>query len=61
MFKKLLDYLLERLHEKTTWASIFVLLVTYFGVQVSPELQAEITQAGLGITGIILIALKEKK
>lgn len=59
--KKILEWALGRLAEKTTWASIFVLLVTYFGVQISPELQAEITQTGLGIVGIILIALKEKK
>lgn len=46
------DYIIERLKEASTWRGI-VLVLTSFGLQVSPEQSAAIISVGLGIAGAI--------
>lgn len=46
------EYILERLKEASTWRGI-VLVLTSFGLQVSPEQSAAIISVGLGIAGAI--------
>lgn len=53
------DFLLERLHEPSTYAGIFGVLAA-FGVAVQPELADAIIGAGIGVTGLALIIIKEK-
>jgi hypothetical protein len=52
MKKALLDYLLARLAEPSSWSGL-VLLLTSFGVQLSPEETAAIVSTGLAVTGLI--------
>ena len=58
--KKLLRWLANRLKEKSSWAAIFVFLGTNFGVQVAPELQKDITQAGIALLGVVAFYTKSK-
>ena len=53
------DYMLERLHEPTTYAGIFGML-TALGVAINPDLADAIISCGVGVTGLALIILKEK-
>jgi hypothetical protein len=59
MKKALLDYLLARLAEPSTWSGI-ALLLTSFGVQLSPEQTAAIVSTGLAVTGLIGTFLPER-
>lgn len=55
-----MDYLMERLKEKSTWRGL-VALATAFGVTVSPELAEAIVALGLGLIGVINVTRKEKE
>lgn len=57
---KILNYLLDRLSENSTWRG-GLLVLTSIGVAVSPAHQEAIVSAGLGIVGAINIFRKEKK
>lgn len=46
------DYIIERLKEASTWRGI-VLVLTSFGLQLSPEQSAAIISIGLGVAGAI--------
>jgi hypothetical protein len=52
-----LNYLLDRLNENSTWRGI-LLVLTAFGVSVTPEHQETIVAAGLGLVGAINIFRK---
>ena len=54
---KLLDWLLERLSENSTWRGV-ILLVTALGITVEPDKAAAITAAGLSIVGVINVFRK---
>jgi hypothetical protein len=54
-----MDYILARLSENSTWRGL-VLLVTSFGVVLSPEHQEAIVAAGLGVVGLINVIRKGK-
>jgi len=49
---KIVNILLERLSENSTWRGI-VLIATAVGGKLEPELQESIIVAGLGIVGLI--------
>ena len=49
----------ERLSEPSTWRGIMMLL-TAFGVTISPELQEYIISGGLALVGIIGMVTKDK-
>lgn len=53
------DYIIDRLHEPSTYAGVFGMLAA-FGVAVKPELADAIIAAGVGVTGLALVLLKEK-
>lgn len=55
-----LSWLLDRLKEPTTYLGITAML-SAAGVALDPELARNIQSAGLGVAGIILFVLKEKK
>lgn len=50
---KALNWLLDRLKEKTTWGIIITTASTFLGVQLAPELQESITTIGLAIVALI--------
>lgn len=60
MWKKLLDWLLERLGETSTYVAIFNFLAV-IGVIVKPELQTIITNLCLAIDALVLFLLNENK
>lgn len=55
--KNLLNTLLEKLSENSTWRGI-ILIATAVGVKIEPELQESIIVAGLGLVGLINVARK---
>ena len=55
----IVNFILERLKEKTTWLGITGLLATV-GVTLSPEQGTAIVTAGVGIAAAILTFTKEK-
>ena len=54
-------WLMARLSEKSTWATIFTVLATVIGVSVSPELADRITSLGMALVSFIAFITKEKK
>lgn len=56
---KILDWVIARLSEKTTWYGVTALL-TAAGVAVSPELKEAIGLAGVAVAGLIAVVTKEK-
>jgi len=56
---KILNYLLDRLSENSTWRG-GLLVLTSIGVAVSPAHQEAIVSAGLGLVGVINIFRKGK-
>ena len=55
-----MDYLIERLKEKSTWRGM-VAIATALGVTVSPELTEAIIAIGLALIGVINVVRAEKK
>jgi len=55
----ILNILLERLTENSTWRGI-ILLGTAAGLRLEPELQAQIIAAGLALVGVINVIRKGK-
>lgn len=55
----ILGWLLDRAQERTTWLGV-VLLLSSFGVAVSPELKAAIVEVGLAVSGLVLVITKER-
>jgi len=55
--KSLLNTLLEKLSENSTWRGI-ILIATAVGVKIEPELQESIIVAGLGLVGLINVIRK---
>jgi hypothetical protein len=57
--KSLIDTLLARLGENSTWRGI-LLVATAVGVKLEPDLQNAILAAGLGLVGLINVLRKGK-
>lgn len=55
-----MNYILERLKEKTTYAGIFGILAG-FGIAIKPELATALTALGLAIAGTVSVFTKETK
>jgi len=55
--KNLLNTLLVKLSENSTWRGL-ILLSTAVGVKIEPELQESIIVAGLGLVGLINVIRK---
>ena len=58
---KILKFLLDRLSEKSTWATIVTILSMIVGLELSPEQQDKITLAGLAVLGAIGVFVNENK
>ena len=56
---KIVNILLERLAENSTWRGI-ILIAMAVGVKLEPELQESIIVAGLGLVGLINVIRKGK-
>lgn len=56
---KLLNTLLERLSENSTWRGL-ILVATALGIKLDPELQETILAAGLALVGLINVIRKGK-
>jgi hypothetical protein len=54
---KIVNLLLEKLSENSTWRGI-ILIAIGVGVQLEPELQESIIGAGLGLVGLINVIRK---
>lgn len=59
-FKTVLNWLLARLKEKTTWAAIITFVSTSLGVQFAPEQAQAITSLGLSVVTAIAVFSEEK-
>lgn len=59
-FNAILDWILARLQEKSTWAALITFAATITGRQFAPEFAEVITTAGLSIVAVILAAVKTK-
>ena len=57
--KNLIDTLLARLGENSTWRGL-LLVATAVGVKMEPDLQNAILAAGLGLIGLINVLRKGK-
>lgn len=55
-----MEWILDRLHEPTTYAGIFAVL-TSLGVSVAPDLADAIMSMGIAATGLALVIIKEPK
>jgi len=56
-----MDWIIERLHEKSTWAAIITTVGTLIGRTIAPEMTDAITSIGMSIVTIILAVSKTKK
>jgi len=56
---KLLNYLLDRFSESSTWRG-GILLLTAFGITIDPATSNAILGAGLGVIGLINVLRKSK-
>ena len=50
-------YIINRLKEASTWRGIFMLL-TALGLNIAPELQDSILQAGVALVGVVGVVTK---
>ena len=57
---RILEWTLARAQERSTWLGA-VLLLSSFGVSVSPELQAALVQVGLAVSGLVLVLIKDRR
>lgn len=55
----MVNYLLERAKEPSTWRGV-VLLLTAIGVPIAPAMAEAIVSAGLAVAGLIGIATPDK-
>jgi hypothetical protein len=56
---KILSTIVDSLSQNSTWRGL-ILIATAAGVNLSPELQAQIIAAGLGLVGLINVIRKGK-
>lgn len=56
----MMDWILERLNEASTWRGITALL-TAAGIAITPEQAAAITAAGMAVIGLIGVFTKDAK
>lgn len=54
------QYVIDRLKEVSTWRGI-ILIITAFGVTLSPEQAESIIAAGIALVGMFGVLRKEKK
>lgn len=55
-----MDWLFDRLKEKSTWVAIITVITGAIGVAISPEHAELIAQAALGVTTAALVLIRER-
>lgn len=55
-----MDWLFDRMKEKSTWIAIATALATLVGFKVSPENAELIAQAGVAVATAALVLIREK-
>lgn len=55
----MLDYVLGRLKEPSTWAGIGVVVSLFLGSTIDEGFWAQIVAAGMAIAGVLAVILKE--
>ena len=58
--ESLIRALLDRLKEKSTWATLITIVVSVTGIQLAPEQQEAITSAAITVLGLIGVFWNEK-
>lgn len=56
-----LEWILDRLSEKSTWASLVTVAGSVIGATIAPEQKEAIITAGLGVATAIGVFVKEEK
>ena len=59
LFKMGAQWALNRLGEGTTWAGIWATVHSSYGIWLNPQIEANLSNAGMLIVGAILIGIKE--
>jgi len=54
-----MKYIVERLSEPSTWRGL-ILILTSFGIGISPDLVAPIIAAGTGIAGLVGVVSSDR-
>ena len=54
-----IQWIIERGKERTTWLGV-IAIASSFGITIAPEMIEHIITAGLAISGLIAIAVKDK-
>lgn len=57
---KIMDYIVARLQERSTWLGL-IGLVSAFGLALSPEAAEAIITAGVGVAGAVAVFTKDKE
>ena len=57
---EIVKIIVSKLREKTTWAGLLSLAVAA-GLQMSPEVSQAVSNAGMALSGLILVLINEKK
>ena len=55
-----MEWVLERLHEKTTWLGILNAIAAIFAIQYPEGLVDAIANLGVAVISVILIVMREK-
>lgn len=56
-----MNFMLNRLKEKSTWTVILGAICLFAGIKFSPEMSDKILEVGSAIIGLIIVFLKEKE
>ena len=56
-----MNYIIDRLKEKSTWAGIFGVIIALVGPIVSPEQQQVLITLGISIAGVAAVFVKAEK
>lgn len=59
LVKQVASYLLARLGESATWATILAYITAQTGLHLNPALNGPITQIGLGLVALAGVLIKE--
>lgn len=57
---EIVKIIVSKFREKTTWAGLLSLAVAA-GLQMSPEVSQAVSNAGMALSGLILVLINEKK
>lgn len=56
-----MNFIINRLKEKSTWTVLLGALGIFAGINLSPEMSEKILEVGPAVIGLIIVFLKEKE